>query len=512
MATKSSNRSRQGEINEPEFTPEEAALVLRIGVFVNMRWLAIAGVIIASLLADLVLNVHFPLTPVYIICAVMVAYNSVLFLQARNLKVESSGSTPQSLVIRLGSLTSLHLMPKRGATLIEKARVIGNIHIVLDLVALIMLLHFVGGIENPFIFYFIFHVMIAGILLHYRVVYFLATSAILLVSLLVGLEYSGLIPHVHLEGFAAAYLYQQGNYILGVLIALATCIYGSAYMVTQISGELRKRQREVVLLKDIGISEKVEELRDITKELTRLEEGREKLLHFLGIVAHDLKAPLSAVQSYLQLIVGGFVGSISDKQREMMNRSIYRINGLLNLISDLLDISRIESGQILSEVEQTSLLKVIEDSVEDAHALAESKNIQLRVEVPKTLPQIQASGIRIQQVITNLLSNAIKFTPDKGNIKIRVINRRNLIQVEVTDTGTGISSEDLPHIFEDFYRGGEQEKAGTGLGLSIAKRVIEAHGGRIWVESPNPEDHKARGCKFFCTLPKKQAQTTDRRG
>ena len=132
--------------------------------------------------------------------------------------------------------------------------------------------------------------------------------------------------------------------------------------------------------------------------------------------------------------------------------------------------------------------------------------------MPKTLPQIQASGIRIQQVITNLLSNAIKFTPDKGNIKIRVINRRNLIQVEVTDTGTGISSEDLPHIFEDFYRGGEQEKAGTGLGLSIAKRVIEAHGGRIWVESPNPEDHKARGCKFFCTLPKKQAQTTDRGG
>jgi len=511
LATKSSSRSNQEEINEPELTPEEAALVLRIGVFVNMRWLAIAGVIIASLLADLVLNVRFPLTPLYVICAVMVVYNFVLFLQARNLKVESSGSTPQSLAIRLGNLAPVHLMPKRGATLIEKARFIGNIHIALDLVALIMLLHFTGGIENPFIFYFIFHVMIAGILLHYRVVYFLATAAILLVSLLVGLEYSGLIPHVHLEGFASADLYQQGNYILGILIALATCIYGSAYMVTQISGGLRKRQREVVTLKDIGISEKVKELRDISKELARLEEGRGKLLHFLGIVAHDLKAPLSAVQSYLQLMVGGFVGTISDKQREMMDRSIYRINGLLNLISDLLDISRIESGQIVSEVEETSLLAVIEDSIEDAHALAESKNIKLKVEVPKTLPQIQASDIRIQQVITNLLSNAIKFTPEKGNILIRAINKKSLIQVEVADTGTGIRSEDMPHIFEDFYRGGDQAKAGTGLGLSIAKRVIEAHGGRIWAESPNPEDAKGRGCKFCCTLPKKPVQISGKK-
>ena len=109
----------------------------------------------------------------------------------------------------------------------------------------------------------------------------------------------------------------------------------------------------------------------------------------------------------------------------------------------------------------------------------------------------------MQQVLTNLLSNAIKFTPGKGEIKVRITNLEGDIKVEVMDTGAGIAAEELPRIFDDFYRGGDREKTGTGLGLSIVKRIVEAHGGQIRAESPNPEDESARGSKFTFTLPQR---------
>ena len=500
MTTRLSNRLIPGEEQRNlELTPEEAALVVRIGMFVTMRWIAIAGILVASLLATQMFNVKFPLLPVFIICVIMAAYNLVLFWQARGLRVEAGGSVTRGMAVPLRRLLQI---PKYTSMIIDKATAIGDIHIGLDLVALTALLHFTGGIGNPFIFYFVLHVIIAGILLHPRVAYVVATAAILLVFLLVGLEYGGIIPHVSLEGFASANLYQQETYIIGVLVALVTCLYGSAYMVTHVSGELKKRQREVVVLEERGLRRKTKKLEEATKELTKLEEERKHLLRFLAIASHDLKAPLSAVQSYLQLMLGGFVGEMAEKQRHMMARSSKRVSELLRLISDLLDISRIEAGQIIGEMEKVSLPQVVKDSIESVRALAKENKISLVVEALKSLPKLQASGVRLQQVITNLLTNAIKFTPEKGEIKVRVTDREKCVQVEVMDTGSGIAAEDLPKIFNDFYRGGDREKTGTGLGLSIVRRIVEAHGGVIWAESPNPEDETARGSKFTFTLPK----------
>ena len=180
----------------------------------------------------------------------------------------------------------------------------------------------------------------------------------------------------------------------------------------------------------------------------------------------------------------------------------FPITELLNLISDLLDISRIESGQIVSEFEQISLSRTVKDSLENVRSQAKERKAGLKAEMPKSLPKIQASGTRLQQVMTNLLTNAIKFTPEKGTVRLRVTDRESDIQVEVMDTGDGIAAEELPKIFNDFYRGIDATKEGTGLGLSIVRRIIEAHKGRIWVESPNPEDKSARGSKFTFTLPK----------
>ena len=471
------------EQHDTEYSPEEAALLMRLRVFVNMRWLAIVGVIIATLVASLVFDIDFPTLPVYIICPLIALYNLALFYQLRRLSREKHG------------------------LVIHRARNSSNIHILLDLVALTALLHFTGGIENPFIFLYVLHIILASIALHYRVVYIVATAAIVMVSLLVGLEYAEVIPHYNLAGFADPILYQEASYILAVLFTLAAILYGTTYMATAISGELRKRQRQVVQLREQLLEEKMGELEEASREVVKLEEEKSRFLRFLSIAAHDLKAPLTAIQGFLWVMLGGYAGELADKQRNMLERSSRRINELLNLISDLLDIPRIETGQIVPEMKEISLRQVIRNCLEGQRDLAKEKGIKIKVEIPEKISKIRGSSPRLQQVITNLIDNAITYTPE-GTVTLMVEEKNNEIQVEVIDTGIGIPPEDMPQLFEDFFRASNVEAKGTGLGLSISKRIVEAHGGKIWCESPCPESNQ--GSKFTFTLPKRRSKRRQR--
>ncbi len=456
------------------YLPEEAALVTRLRVFVTMRWLAIAGIIVATLVASRVFHIDFPTPPVYIVCLFIALYNVLLLRQVNSLAKTGSG------------------------LVIPRVRIYGNIHIYLDLLALTVLLHFTGGIENPFLFYFVFHVILASIVLPYKRVYLLATSAILLLALLVGLEYGQILPHVNLTGFVSPELHHDASYIAAIFASLVTILYGSAYMATAISGELRKRQREVVELRESLLHEKTRELEQSSQEIAKLAEEKSRFLRFLSVAAHDLKAPLAAIQSYIGVMLGGYSGEISEKQRSMLERSSQRIFQLLRLISDLLDIPRIETGQLVQELKNISLREAIGGCLEDAQKLAREKGLDFRAEIPATLPEVKASAPRLQQVINNLTNNAINYTHE-GGILLRVMVRPDVVAVEVLDTGIGIPPDDLPKIFNDFFRGSNVDVAGTGLGLSITRRIVEAHGGKIWAESPCPENGK--GTKFTFTLP-----------
>jgi signal transduction histidine kinase len=184
----------------------------------------------------------------------------------------------------------------------------------------------------------------------------------------------------------------------------------------------------------------------------------------------------------------------------MIERSSLRITELLNLISNLLDIPRIETGQLIQEMKECSLLEVITSCFNEMRDLAAQKGINLKAELPETLSPIKGSSARLQQVITNLINNSINYTKE-GEIIIRAKENNKEIQIEVMDTGIGIPPEDRPQIFTDFFRGSNVTTKGTGLGLSISKRIIEAHGGKIWCESPCREFNT--GSKFTFTLPKK---------
>ena len=476
MNTSGKSKKFLAEEGELERNPEEAAVRMWLSVFITIRWITILGIIVATLVASRIFHIGFPTASAYGICVFIALCNLALLYQARRLE-----KMPTDLVV-------------------HRARTWGTIHLLLDLVAFIVLLHFTGGIENPFVFYFVLHIIGASVILHYRVVYLLAMAKIVAVMLLVGLEYAAVIPHVNLAGFASPTLYQQGSYILAVLIVLGSALFATAYMATSISGELRKRQREVVQLSQRLLRKRTGELEQASVEIAKLEEEKSRFLRFLGIAAHDLKAPLTAIQGFLWVMLGGYSGEITEKQKNMLERSTYRIKELLNLISDLLDIPRIETGQIVEEMKQVSLSQVIKASFGDLRDLAKQKKLKLETELPKALPKIYGSAPRLQQVITNLVSNAINYTPE-GSVTIRVKERDDEIQVEVLDTGIGIPAEDLPRLFEDFFRASNVETKGTGLGLSISRRIVEAHGGKIWAESPCPETGK--GSKFTFTLPKK---------
>lgn len=252
-----------------------------------------------------------------------------------------------------------------------------------------------------------------------------------------------------------------------------------------------------------------QDLRKALEARVKLEDQKRSFVRFISIVAHDLKAPLAAIQSYFGVMLGGFSGPLNEKQKNMIERSGQRIQELLALVSDLLDVSRIETGQIVQELKTVSFHDIVRKALEAIEGSAEQKHIVMKVDVSKEMPLIYASDIRLTQALVNLLSNSVKFTPEGGEVSVVARERNDDLLVEVCDTGVGIPLQDQSHLFEDFFRGSNTQEKGTGLGLSIVKRIVEAHGGKIWAESPRAET--GTGTKLAFTLPKRAAPGVEAR-
>ena len=237
---------------------------------------------------------------------------------------------------------------------------------------------------------------------------------------------------------------------------------------------------------------------------SRLSSTTAILANMLSTASHDLKAPLAAIQSLHQTILGGYAGEISEQQKKFLDRAGERIKGLVSQIDDIFDMARSESCYMQREA--VSIVEIANNSLENARPLAAGKNIDLVADWKIESPVIPAEQTRLQQALSNLLGNAIKFTQSGGKVTLRITedDKGQKIVVEVMDNGPGIAGDELPRIFDDFYRGRDAPIGGAGVGLSNTKRIIEAHGGRIWAESPYPESEK--GARFTFTLPKGKAK------
>jgi PAS domain S-box-containing protein len=216
----------------------------------------------------------------------------------------------------------------------------------------------------------------------------------------------------------------------------------------------------------------------------------------LAIVAHDLRNPLNTIFMSAQLlteIVSPTDRPTDHKQVAIIRRAAERMN---QLIQDLLEVKRIEGGQLTIEQRPLDPSSIINDAVELLRPIANASSLTLDADIAPETPKVAADPARVQQVLSNLVGNAIKFTPSGGRIVLRANPGENEARFAVADTGPGIAPDQLPHIFGRFWQGKRSDRRGIGLGLTIAKGIVEAHGGRIWVES-----QLGHGSSFFFTLP-----------
>jgi signal transduction histidine kinase len=230
----------------------------------------------------------------------------------------------------------------------------------------------------------------------------------------------------------------------------------------------------------------------------QLEAASQHKSRFLASMSHELRTPLNAIIGYTDLILDGVYGAAPQEIREVLERVQRSGRHLLGLINDVLDLSKIEAGQLTLAVQEYALPEIVQAAVSAVHSLADEKRLVLSVDLAPDLPRGTGDPRRLTQVLLNLVGNAIKFT-DQGDVRVRAAADSGQFVVTVADTGPGIAEADRRRIFEEFQQAGPPNggpRGGTGLGLAIARRIVELHGGRIGVDS-----QVGHGATFWFTVP-----------
>ncbi|HEV8662161.1 MAG TPA: ATP-binding protein [Candidatus Methylomirabilis sp.] len=260
----------------------------------------------------------------------------------------------------------------------------------------------------------------------------------------------------------------------------------------------RKRVEAELEARTVRLREQTRELEEANRLLA--ETSRHKS-GFLANVSHELRTPLNAVVGFGELLTDEAAGPLTAKQREYLRHILDGADQLLHLINDILDLSKVEAGRMALHLSEFVLSEALEAAVAAVGAQAAQKGLHVDVHTDPILPTIVADGLRFRQILANLLSNAVKFTPPGGRVSVAASLRPpDTVLVTVQDTGMGIAPEDAIRIFRPFEQVDAtlaREQGGTGLGLPISKRLVELHGGRIWVESAGP----GQGSTFSFTLP-----------
>jgi signal transduction histidine kinase len=245
--------------------------------------------------------------------------------------------------------------------------------------------------------------------------------------------------------------------------------------------------------------------REIEQKSHQLEVASQHKSQFLANMSHELRTPLNAILGYTELMHDGLYGELPAKTRDVLERVQKNGKHLLGLINDVLDLAKIEAGQLVLSIEEYSMKDVVQTVVSATESLAAAKKLPLKVDMSNDMPLGRGDERRIAQVFLNLVGNAIKFT-DEGEVRIAAKATDGIFSIAIADTGPGIPDAEQARIFHEFHQvdsSNTKKKGGTGLGLAITKRIVELHGGRIWVES-----QMGKGSTFRFELPVRSQQRT----
>jgi signal transduction histidine kinase len=427
--------------------------------FIRIRWIAVTVLIAASLVVKHLLNISIQEKSIYIISAILLALNVFHRIILQRIKKE------------------------RNEKAIKKIKWEIHFQIVTDLILLTIILHYSGGIENPLVLFYFFHMIIASSIYSTLQSYLYAVFTIILAASLALLECYAIIPHYPLKGFVSHDLYNNILYVYGT---------GFVFACTSIL---------VVFLSHMIIYRSIKSEETYVKTNIELENKDKLKNEYVLRVTHDIKGHIAAILSCLDVVRAKTTGPLNQVQEEFTSRAYERTGLLSGFIKDLLNLTK-KRLKHDNEIEEFSLPDLINKVVKPILMLIKDKSIDFNMYLDKSIGLITGNPYTIEELYSNILLNSVKYTPPKGHIELTVKSHHDNIVTEISDSGIGIPKEDLLKVFDEFYRASnipKDIKTGSGLGLSIAKQIVEDHKGKIWVSS-----EVGVWTKFTFILPKNQ--------
>jgi signal transduction histidine kinase len=255
------------------------------------------------------------------------------------------------------------------------------------------------------------------------------------------------------------------------------------------------------------LEKKVEErTHALTLALDEVKAISKRKTDFISAVSHELRTPLTSIKGYASILTAEKLGALPPAAKERLEKINAHSDELVHMVNDLLDIARIEAGKTVMKTDEQDIKSIIDHVTDIISIQCKNENIELVTDIQDNIPTLFVDRSQIERVFINLLGNAVKFTPQNGKITVKAKLKENQVQVDISDTGIGIPADAQTQLFQEFYRVDNlinQQVKGTGLGLSLVKHIIEAHRGKIWLESvPN------KGSTFSFSLPLKSNEAT----
>ncbi len=431
--------------------------------FIKLRYAIVVMLIIFLFLTTFIFKINYSETQLIagaIIIASIFFYNSVLHRLRRFVRFDANRFNPLYL--------SLFQM-------------------ILDLIALLLLVYFTGGIESPLYMQFVFLVIIGSLILPGALVYTMAAVFVFSFAILTAFEHYQVIAHHSIDGLLSSPLYNNLNYVGAFLFTFAFMTFISVYLANGMARQLYKREKDLV---------------DSMKKINAAEKDKQK--YIMGIV-HELKTPIVAVASYIDIILQKFLGPIDETVEEKLIRAKNRTDESVQMINDVLNVSKLTLYNQFDE-EEIDINELVSSVIKRRRPYADAHLIKMNLlDVRNKKDNFRGDKFLLDIAISNLLGNSIKYGVDSGTVEITINNNNNNLIIEVCDDGVGIPENELPKIFKDFYRAVNVKKIvaeGSGLGLSVVKRIIERHDGTIKAKSPSrmaKKDHP--GTCFTIELP-----------
>jgi signal transduction histidine kinase len=482
----------------------ERELLHRLGWFVRVRWLMIAGLAVAALGCAYVLRVEFPLGRTLAVGGVILFYNALFVLYHR---LQRRGSVPR----------------------LTTSRIEAGLQIGVDLLALTTLIHFTGGAENPFVAFYLFHAVVGSTLLRRREAWGVGLVAFSMFLAVVGLEYAALLPHRHMAALSGGCMHRHVPYLLLTLVAFGVTLFATISVTCSIVSSLRTREQQLVVMQralvkkssdlaqaNASLTEKQKQLVEKQKQLVQ-NEKQASLGQLVSGIAHEINNPIQFIHANMAVLseaLGDLLPVLDAQGAALPGLRIARLDypffrqqlptllgdmsdgaaRIAAIVRDLKTFARRDEGRLDEHVD---LNEAVRTSMRLLHA--QLKRFRVKEDLDPDLPRVEGNLTQLEQVVVNAVQNAAQAVEGRADGEIRVRTRVESasahVRLSIEDNGPGIAPEVRDRIFDPFFTT-KQRTGGTGLGLAITYGIVEQHRGRIEVDT-----EVGAGTAFHFLLP-----------